>query len=103
MASYADADALLRSALGLCLLRGALQEAVEARAANAENLRSADAITVAHFKDALNMNSADLIERKRPPVFLGSGCGGAARFLEMSGKISDINEIGAGGKGQRWR
>jgi hypothetical protein len=45
------------------------------------------------------MNSANLIERKRPPVLLGSGCDGAARFLEMSGKISDINEIGTGGKG----
>ena len=41
MASYANADALLRSALGLCLLRCALQEAVQARAANAENLRRA--------------------------------------------------------------
>ncbi len=45
------------------------------------------------------MNSANLIERKRPPVLLGSGCDGAARFLEMSGKIGNINEIGTGGKG----
>ncbi len=91
--------ALLRSALGLCFLRCALQEAVQTCAANAENLRGTNTVTIAHFKDALDMNSANLIERNRPPIFLGNGCDGTARLLEMGGEIGNVNEIGTGGEG----
>lgn len=98
-AGYANGRALLRGSLGLRFLRCALQEAIQTRAADSENLRRADTVAVAHFQDALDVNSADLIERKRLPILLGCGCDGAARLLEMSGKIGKVNEIGAGGKG----
>src|SRR5579862_5141758 len=85
----------LGSALGCSFLSCALQEAIEARATDSKNLRGADAVAVAHFKDALNMDSANFIKRQRTPILFG-GRDRAARLLQMSGEIGNVNEIGAG-------
>jgi len=85
----------LGSALGCSLLSCALQEAIEARATDSKNLRGADAVAVAHFKDALDMDPANFIKRQRTPILFG-GRDRAARLLQMSGEVSHVNEIGAG-------
>ena len=78
---------------------GALEEAIEAGAADAENLRGADTIAVAHFEHALDVNFADLIERQWAPVFIRDSRNTPLRFLEMLGQITDVDKIGVGRDG----
>src|SRR5256885_14029941 len=55
------------------LLRSiAFQIAVQAGPANPQNLRRAQAVSLADFKHALNMLRADFVQRQRPPVFIGA-------------------------------
>jgi hypothetical protein len=80
------------------LLGGALQKAVQAGAADSQDLRGADAIAVAHFQNAADVDAADLVERQRSPIFFEGGAT-ALRLLQSGGQVRDINEIGIGGDG----
>ena len=73
----------------------ALEVAVQAGAADAEDLRRSEAVAIAHLEDFLDVVLAHFIERKRMPVLV-IGEPGAA-MLEMLGQIADINEIAGGG------
>jgi hypothetical protein len=63
------------------LLRGAFQKTVQACAADAQDLRGADAIAIAHFQDAADVDAADFVERQRAPIFFERG-GTALRLLQ---------------------
>src|SRR6185437_6338402 len=73
-------------------MRGiAFQKTVKAGAADAEDLRRADAIAVAHIEDALDVDFANLVERERTPGFVELAC--VDRFAKIAGKVADINEV----------
>ena len=50
----------------------AFQITIQAGSANAEDLRGAKAVAIAHLQNLLDVMLADFVERKRPPVsFIG--------------------------------
>jgi len=75
----------------------ALEKAVETSPANAKHLGGADAVAIAHVKHSLDVNSANLIERKRAPGLVGAGETAVAGPAEMLGEVRDIDEVGNGG------
>src|SRR5271157_33878 len=73
----------------------ALQIAVQAGAANAQDLRGAQAVAVAHLQNFLNVVLAHLVQRKRMPLLVVGQAGIA--MLQVLGEIADVNEIAGGG------
>jgi hypothetical protein len=76
----------------------ALQMAIQARAADAQQLRGAHAIAFTGFQDALDVRAANFRERQRTPGLV-LNLRVAIAFLDMFGQIGDVNEIGGGGDG----
>ena len=72
----------------------ALKVTVEACAADAENLCRAKAVAVAHLKNFLDVDLADLVERERLPVFITGKPRRAV--LEMFGEVAEVDEITRG-------
>jgi hypothetical protein len=81
---------------GSFLAVGALQEPIQTCAPDAEHLSCADAVAIAHLKNALDMDAADFIERQRTP---GTVCGQGAspRPLHVLRQIVHIDKFGIGG------
>lgn len=73
----------------------ALQVAVQAGAADAHNLRCAQAVAVAHLKGFLNVHLADFVQRERAPILVA---GDPRRtMLQLLRQVADVNEIASGG------
>jgi hypothetical protein len=69
----------------------ALQVTVETGAADAENLRGAKPITVAHLQHFLDMDLADLIKSERLPVLVTGEPRGTV--LKMFRQIAEVDEV----------
>jgi hypothetical protein len=72
----------------------AFQVAVKAGAANAKNLRRAEAI-LAHLQHFLDVHLANIVERKRLPLIIARKPRDAV--LEVLGEVADVDEIAGGG------
>src|SRR5882762_1878635 len=71
------------------------QVAIQAGPANAQYLRGAQAISLAHVEDSMDVRIAHLVERQRTPLI---SLGGArATVLQTFRQIGDIDEIAAAG------
>jgi len=73
----------------------AFQVAVKAGAANAKNLRRAEAIAVAYLQHFPYVHLANIVERKRLPLIIAREPRSAV--LEVLGEVADVDEIARGG------
>ena len=73
-------------------LPGSFQEPIQTRAADAEQLGSADAVAFAHIEHTPDVLSSNFIQRKRAPGVLGMSAR-AARFLKVFGEVINVNEF----------
>ncbi len=73
----------------------ALEVAVQTGAANAQNLRGAETVSVAHLQNFLDVQFAHFVEAKRAPLFVAGQVRGAV--LEIFWQIGDVDEITHGG------
>ena len=84
--------------MGAWPLGGAItfEIAVKAGAADAENVRGAQAVALAHVEHALDVDLADFFERERLPVVAGA-CACHLLVLHVFRKVAEIDEIAGGG------
>src|SRR5713226_6722499 len=73
-------------------LAGAFEVAVEAGAADAQDLCSAHAVPLAHLKHPLDVHAAHLFERQRAPG-LARRVGAPHRLLQELGEVADVDEL----------
>ena len=68
-----------------------LEVAVQASAADTENLRGAQAIAVTHLQNLLDVVLAHFVKRKRTPVGIARQL--RSPMLQMFREIADVDEI----------
>jgi hypothetical protein len=76
-----------------------LEVAVQASAADTENLRGAQAIAVTHLQNLLDVVLAHFVKRKRTPVGIARQL--RSPMLQMFREIADVDEIAGRGDARR--